>query len=160
MTRKANNGYLGWSSPHRRVSVGPIISSLVPRMQQPHSCRTITPLLRLDNLDLALAAIAAAPGLSPALQLFCVQRSRFAILDMAATFPGTDGTAPSFKRPRATQACECCRARKVRCNINEQSPCSNCLSLRVTCVPAPRRRSVCITSNRLLGINHLLTFCT
>jgi hypothetical protein len=35
-------------------------------MQQPHSRRTLTPLLRLDNLDLALAAIAAAPGLSSA----------------------------------------------------------------------------------------------
>lgn len=35
-------------------------------------------------------------------------------------------TPQEFKRPRASYACLPCRARKVRCNVAEGSPCLNC----------------------------------
>jgi hypothetical protein len=44
-------------------------------------------------------------------------------------------------RRRAEKACQCCRLRKVRCNVLEHGvPCYNCKSDQVKCVVLDRRR--------------------
>ncbi|KAF2856158.1 hypothetical protein T440DRAFT_438912 [Plenodomus tracheiphilus IPT5] len=58
------------------------------------------------------------------------------------TQAGLDGhhTGRSVKR-RASKACQCCRARKVRCNVTEHgAPCTNCRLDEVECVVSESRR--------------------
>ncbi|EMD61412.1 hypothetical protein GGP41_004031 [Bipolaris sorokiniana] len=59
-----------------------------------------------------------------------------------ATQAGLDGhtTGRSVKR-RASKACQCCRARKVRCNVTEHgAPCTNCRLDEVECIVSESRR--------------------
>ncbi|KAF1984655.1 hypothetical protein K402DRAFT_335789 [Aulographum hederae CBS 113979] len=57
----------------------------------------------------------------------------------ATGFDGT-GTTRSVKR-RASKACQCCRARKVRCNVTEHgAPCTNCRLDEVDCIVSESRR--------------------
>ncbi|KAJ4983702.1 cutinase transcription factor 1 beta [Stagonosporopsis vannaccii] len=59
-----------------------------------------------------------------------------------ATSAGLDGntTGRSVKR-RASKACQCCRARKVRCNVTEHgAPCTNCRLDEVECIVSESRR--------------------
>lgn len=67
-----------------------------------------------------------------------------------ATSAGLDGhtTGRSVKR-RASKACQCCRARKVRCNVTEHgAPCTNCRLDEVECIVSESRRKklVCPSS--------------
>ncbi|KAF2762017.1 hypothetical protein EJ05DRAFT_194395 [Pseudovirgaria hyperparasitica] len=59
-----------------------------------------------------------------------------------ASGAGLDGT--STGRPvkrRASKACQCCRARKVRCNVTEHgAPCTNCRLDEVDCIVSESRR--------------------
>ncbi|KAI8936555.1 hypothetical protein NX059_006956 [Plenodomus lindquistii] len=58
------------------------------------------------------------------------------------TQAGLDGhhTGRSVKR-RASKACQCCRARKVRCNVTEHgAPCTNCRLDEVDCIVSESRR--------------------
>ncbi|KAF2145775.1 uncharacterized protein K452DRAFT_265099 [Aplosporella prunicola CBS 121167] len=51
-----------------------------------------------------------------------------------------NGTGRSVKR-RASKACQCCRARKVRCNVTEHgAPCTNCRLDEVECIVSESRR--------------------
>jgi hypothetical protein len=55
---------------------------------------------------------------------------------------GLDGhtKARSVKR-RASKACQCCRSRKVRCNVTEHgAPCTNCRLDEVDCIVSESRR--------------------
>ncbi|KAF2199870.1 hypothetical protein GQ43DRAFT_433009 [Delitschia confertaspora ATCC 74209] len=59
-----------------------------------------------------------------------------------ASQAGIDGntTGRSVKR-RASKACQCCRARKVRCNVTEHgAPCTNCRLDEVECIVSESRR--------------------
>lgn len=59
-----------------------------------------------------------------------------------ATQAGLEGhtTGRSVKR-RASKACQCCRARKVRCNVTEHgAPCTNCRLDEVECIVSESRR--------------------
>ncbi|KAF2832963.1 hypothetical protein CC86DRAFT_310511 [Ophiobolus disseminans] len=59
-----------------------------------------------------------------------------------ATHAGLDGnpTGRSVKR-RASKACQCCRSRKVRCNVTEHgAPCTNCRLDEVECIVSESRR--------------------
>ena len=59
-----------------------------------------------------------------------------------ATQVGIDGhgNGRSVKR-RASRACQCCRARKVRCNVTEHgAPCTNCRLDEVECIVSESRR--------------------
>ncbi|KAF1946127.1 hypothetical protein EJ02DRAFT_450899 [Clathrospora elynae] len=59
-----------------------------------------------------------------------------------ATQAGLDGhtTGRSVKR-RASKACQCCRSRKVRCNVTEHgAPCTNCRLDEVDCIVSESRR--------------------
>jgi hypothetical protein len=59
-----------------------------------------------------------------------------------ATQAGLDGhpAGRSVKR-RASKACQCCRARKVRCNVTEHgAPCTNCRLDEVDCIVSESRR--------------------
>ncbi|KAG6000270.1 hypothetical protein E4U21_005631, partial [Claviceps maximensis] len=47
---------------------------------------------------------------------------------------------PRCKKTRAKHACRECNARRVRCNVTEVQPCSNCASSGVECEVLPSRR--------------------
>ncbi|KAF6224858.1 hypothetical protein HO133_010052 [Letharia lupina] len=51
-------------------------------------------------------------------------------------------THPSFRRQRASRACETCHARKVRCDAASLGvPCTNCVAFSIECkIPAPKRK--------------------
>jgi hypothetical protein len=51
---------------------------------------------------------------------------------------------PSFRRQRASRACETCHARKVRCDAASLGvPCTNCVAFSIECrIPAPKRKKV------------------
>lgn len=55
---------------------------------------------------------------------------------------GLDGhTAARSVKRRASKACQCCRARKVRCNVTEHgAPCTNCRLDEVECIVSESRR--------------------
>lgn len=55
---------------------------------------------------------------------------------------GTDanGNAKPVKK-RASQACEICRSRKVRCDSEKRHPCTNCADMGLVChIPESKRR--------------------
>lgn len=55
---------------------------------------------------------------------------------------GTDanGNAKPVKK-RASQACEICRSRKVRCDSEKRHPCTNCADMGLEChIPESKRR--------------------
>ncbi|ODV69365.1 hypothetical protein HYPBUDRAFT_159279 [Hyphopichia burtonii NRRL Y-1933] len=46
-----------------------------------------------------------------------------------------------YKRPRGLRACVVCRQRKVRCNIDTNVPCLNCVTFGCECIlPEPKKR--------------------
>ncbi|QIX01208.1 hypothetical protein AMS68_006725 [Peltaster fructicola] len=49
---------------------------------------------------------------------------------------------PSFRRQRASRACETCHARKVRCDAASLGvPCTNCVAFQIECkIPTPKRK--------------------
>jgi len=58
-------------------------------------------------------------------------------------------TEPSAKKRRAARACVSCRARKVRCNVVDESPCANCRFDNVEChVQESRRRKYVLCYGR------------
>ncbi|KAH7130774.1 cutinase transcription factor 1 alpha [Dendryphion nanum] len=70
---------------------------------------------------------------------------------------GLDGnnTGRSVKR-RASKACQCCRARKVRCNVTEHgAPCTNCRLDEVECIVSESRRKKLVARDSLDGIQTL-----
>ena len=57
------------------------------------------------------------------------------------------GLKPNGMRPsksvkrRASKACQCCRSRKVRCNVVEHgAPCTNCRLDEVECIVSESKR--------------------
>ncbi|KAF2222899.1 fungal-specific transcription factor domain-containing protein [Elsinoe ampelina] len=58
-----------------------------------------------------------------------------------AGLQGGGGPRPNkaVKR-RASKACQCCRQRKVRCNVVEQIPCTNCRLDEVECIVSESKR--------------------
>jgi len=76
-------------------------------------------------------------------------------LKRKAAQAGIDGntTGRSVKR-RASKACQCCRARKVRCNVTEHgAPCTNCRLDEVECIVSESRRKKLVIPVHLLH-NH------
>jgi len=70
-----------------------------------------------------------------------------------ATQAGLDGhaTGRSVKR-RASKACQCCRARKVRCNVTEHgAPCTNCRLDEVDCIVSESRRKKLVPHSRAIA---------
>ncbi|GKT64009.1 cutinase transcription factor 1 [Colletotrichum tofieldiae] len=45
-----------------------------------------------------------------------------------------------LKKPRAKHACRECNSRRIRCNVTERHPCSNCETSQATCEVLPSRR--------------------
>ncbi|KAI9888143.1 MAG: Transcriptional activator of fatty acid utilization [Watsoniomyces obsoletus] len=61
----------------------------------------------------------------------------------AATAPNSQRPGhPSFRRQRASRACETCHARKVRCDAASLGvPCTNCVAFSIECrIPPPKRK--------------------
>ncbi|KAH0175153.1 hypothetical protein KCU67_g379, partial [Aureobasidium melanogenum] len=52
------------------------------------------------------------------------------------------GSGTSFRRQRASRACETCHARKVRCDAASLGvPCTNCVAFNIECkIPSPKRK--------------------
>ncbi|KAJ5225444.1 hypothetical protein N7468_006669 [Penicillium chermesinum] len=55
---------------------------------------------------------------------------------------GPGGQPLSFRRQRASRACETCHARKVRCDAASLGvPCTNCVAFSIECkIPSPKRK--------------------
>ncbi|KAJ5675418.1 hypothetical protein N7462_008315 [Penicillium macrosclerotiorum] len=55
---------------------------------------------------------------------------------------GPGGQPLSFRRQRASRACETCHARKVRCDAASLGvPCTNCVAFSIECkIPTPKRK--------------------
>jgi hypothetical protein len=52
-----------------------------------------------------------------------------------------ESAPPRPVKRRASKACQCCRARKVRCNVTEHgAPCTNCRLDEVDCIVSESRR--------------------
>ncbi|TLD34432.1 ATP-dependent RNA helicase [Venturia nashicola] len=71
-----------------------------------------------------------------------IQDAHAQALKRKASQAGLDATGQTraVKR-RASKACQCCRARKVRCNVTEHgAPCTNCRLDEVECVVSESRR--------------------
>ncbi|KAK7423783.1 Transcriptional activator of fatty acid utilization [Neonectria magnoliae] len=58
------------------------------------------------------------------------------------TASSTSAGALSFRRQRASRACETCHARKVRCDAASLGvPCTNCVAFQIECrIPTPKRK--------------------
>ncbi|KAH9439122.1 Cutinase transcription factor 1 alpha [Pyricularia oryzae] len=56
---------------------------------------------------------------------------------------------PSFRRQRASRACETCHARKVRCDAASLGiPCTNCVAFQIECrIPSPKRKKTHATQS-------------
>lgn len=56
--------------------------------------------------------------------------------------PGLDADGnPKPVKKRASQACEICRSRKVRCDSEKRHPCTNCADMGLNCqIPESKRR--------------------
>jgi hypothetical protein len=77
----------------------------------------------------------------------------------SASAAGLDGiiTTRPVKR-RASKACQCCRNRKVRCNVTEHgAPCTNCRLDEVECIVSESRRKRCAL--RISGLRFLFNMC-
>jgi Fungal Zn(2)-Cys(6) binuclear cluster domain len=58
-----------------------------------------------------------------------------------ASAAGVDGVTTRPVKRRASKACQCCRSRKVRCNVTEHgAPCTNCRLDEVECIVSESRR--------------------
>ncbi|UPL02549.1 hypothetical protein LCI18_013483 [Fusarium solani-melongenae] len=59
-----------------------------------------------------------------------------------STSTSTSTGAMSFRRQRASRACETCHARKVRCDAASLGvPCTNCVAFQIECrIPNPKRK--------------------
>ncbi|KAK3944806.1 fungal-specific transcription factor domain-containing protein [Diplogelasinospora grovesii] len=57
----------------------------------------------------------------------------------------------SFRRQRASRACETCHARKVRCDAASLGvPCTNCVAFQIECrIPTPKRKKTSNNSSQL-----------
>src|ERR1700760_3493796 len=79
-----------------------------------------------------------------------------------ASVAGLDGTPPTrpVKR-RASKACQCCRTRKVRCNVTEHgAPCTNCRLDEVECIVSESRRKKYVAATlRINGAAELILTC-
>ncbi|KAI2635201.1 fungal-specific transcription factor domain-containing protein [Xylaria nigripes] len=60
---------------------------------------------------------------------------------LTPTAPNSQGQL-SFRRQRASRACETCHARKVRCDAASLGvPCTNCVAFQIECkIPQPKRK--------------------
>jgi len=57
----------------------------------------------------------------------------------------TNGSNFRPVKRRASKACQCCRARKVRCNVVEHgAPCTNCRLDEVECIITESKRRKCV----------------
>jgi hypothetical protein len=58
------------------------------------------------------------------------------------TSTSTSAGGVSFRRQRASRACETCHARKVRCDAASLGvPCTNCVAFQIECrIPNPKRK--------------------
>ncbi|RMZ87637.1 hypothetical protein DV736_g5145, partial [Chaetothyriales sp. CBS 134916] len=57
---------------------------------------------------------------------------------------------PSFRRQRASRACETCHARKVRCDAASLGvPCTNCVAFSIECrIPVPKRKRTALAKSK------------
>ncbi|KAK9454266.1 fungal-specific transcription factor domain-containing protein [Dipodascopsis uninucleata] len=54
---------------------------------------------------------------------------------------GSSKKQVSYRRARASRACEICHSRKVRCDVTNRMPCTNCVAFGCECkIPDTRRR--------------------
>jgi len=117
-----------------------------PKSSEHCCCLTSTSLaMALSGTTIA----AAAPGsavtttTNTALQLTTTDNSSAAAGQKRSTTAAGNTNGSSFRpvKRRASKACQCCRARKVRCNVVEHgAPCTNCRLDEVECIITESKR--------------------
>jgi hypothetical protein len=76
-----------------------------------------------------------------------------------AGLPATGTRIHKSVKRRASKACQSCRARKVRCNVVEQSPCTNCRLDEVECIVSESKRKKLVPHiNRVLRPSLLIGY--
>lgn len=76
-----------------------------------------------------------------------------------AGLPATGTRIHKSVKRRASKACQSCRARKVRCNVVEQSPCTNCRLDEVECIVSESKRKKSVPCNDRILRETMLTRC-
>ncbi|KAL5614440.1 hypothetical protein BROUX41_004545 [Berkeleyomyces rouxiae] len=111
----------------------PSISSPVQH-STPASAETST-----SNSSAVPCAVATSTASAP-LEISTTAATPFA--NSESTPGGSGSVAVSFRRQRASRACETCHARKVRCDAASLGvPCTNCVAFQVECrIPRPKRK--------------------
>lgn len=133
------------SAAVRRTRPWPITTALPPPPVRPSHCLAASPLVvaptmsasPASNTDTGELLAPPPPPPKPTQQNPAQQQAK-----RKASAAGMDnhGTGRSVKR-RASKACQCCRARKVRCNVTEHgAPCTNCRLDEVECIVSESRR--------------------
>ncbi|EMD01250.1 hypothetical protein BAUCODRAFT_29699 [Baudoinia panamericana UAMH 10762] len=94
------------------------------------------------GVEAGLSESSASPEDTTTAQMLPPKRTA----DAAGLKPGMR-SAKSVKR-RASKACQCCRSRKVRCNVVEHgAPCTNCRLDEVECIVSESKRKKKWSSN-------------
>jgi hypothetical protein len=92
----------------------------------------------MDGMDCNLSESSSSPPPDTIHGLPTSPNKRSA--DEAGLKPNGMRPTKSVKR-RAAKACQCCRARKVRCNVVEHgAPCTNCRLDEVECIVSESKR--------------------
>lgn len=76
-----------------------------------------------------------------------------------AGLPATGTRIHKSVKRRASKACQSCRARKVRCNVVEQSPCTNCRLDEVECIVSESKRKKSVPCNHCVVSETMLIGC-
>ncbi|KAJ4319118.1 Transcriptional activator of fatty acid utilization [Neodidymelliopsis sp. IMI 364377] len=102
-----------------------------------------------DDSDMAgehsFMAQPAPPPAAPAPPTLAANPSNGASLTHSSDSPTSQAVPPghpSFRRQRASRACETCHSRKVRCDAASLGvPCTNCTAFSIECrIPTPKRK--------------------
>ncbi|KLU85986.1 cutinase transcription factor 1 alpha [Magnaporthiopsis poae ATCC 64411] len=100
----------------------------------------------LEEQESSAAAAAAVPPQAPTGQAPGDAQSQTSQSPSAPSssvnIPTNNPSHPSFRRQRASRACETCHARKVRCDAASLGvPCTNCVAFQIECrIPSPKRK--------------------
>ena len=91
-------------------------------------------------MDTARSDSSSSSNASPPPQQPCQPAAQKRSATEAGLKPNGMRPPKSVKR-RASKACQCCRARKVRCNVVEHgAPCTNCRLDEVECIVSESKR--------------------
>lgn len=106
-----------------------------------------------DIMDPMDSNISESSGSPPAETIHVHSQAQKRTASDAGLKPNGMRPPKSVKR-RASKACQCCRARKVRCNVVEHgAPCTNCRLDEVECIVSESKRKKYADLDLVGGLN-------